>query len=156
MGLFVLGACFETGWKVEAAQALPVGGQLQIGAYHLILDEVRGVEGPNFDAERGAMRAYKDGVQVCAPKPERRFYPAGGQTTSEVAICTLGLNHLYLVLGERRAGPGGAPVWLVRGYWNPWALLIFLGPVVMALGGLISVSDRRLRLGVAARAEKPA
>ena len=48
----------------------------------------------------------------------------------------------------RGAGP---PVWLVRAYWNPWATLIFLGPIIMALGGVISLSDRRLRLGVAAR-----
>jgi cytochrome c-type biogenesis protein CcmF len=62
-----------------------------------------------------------------------------------------------MVLGERRTG-AGAPVWLVRAYWNPWASLIFFGPILMALGGAISLSDRRLRLGVAARrlAEQPA
>ena len=52
------------------------------------------------------------------------------------------------MLGERRPGD----VWLVRAYWNPWALLIFLGPGIMALGGLISLSDRRLRLAVGRRA----
>ena len=79
------------------------------------------------------------------------------KTTSEVAICYQGFSHLYMVLGERRespAGSGGAPVWLVRAYWNPWATLIFLGPIIMALGGVISLSDRRLRLGVAAQARK--
>ena len=55
-----------------------------------------------------------------------------------------------MVLGERRDA-AGAPVWLVRAYWNPWATLIFLGPVIMGLGGPISLSDRRLRLGVARR-----
>jgi cytochrome c-type biogenesis protein CcmF len=61
-----------------------------------------------------------------------------------------------VVLGERRDG-AGPPVWLVRAYWNPWALLIFGGPVIMALGGLLSLSDRRLRLGVGRRrAETPA
>ena len=58
-----------------------------------------------------------------------------------------------MVLGERRETKAGAPIWLVRAYWNPWATLIFLGPVIMALGGLISLSDRRLRLGVARRAK---
>jgi len=116
----------------------------------LTLDRIVAVDGPNFDAERGLITARKSGVEICRPTPERRFYPAGGQTTSEVAICTRGMSHLYVVLGERRAGPG-APVWLVRAYWNPLALLIFLGPVVMALGGLLSLSDRRLRLGVGKR-----
>jgi len=75
-------------------------------------------------------------------------YPAGGQTTSEVSICTLGLSHLYIVLGERREGADGAPTWLVRAYWNPLALLIFIGPAIMAVGGAVSLSDRRLRLAV--------
>ena len=76
-----------------------------------------------------------------------------------MAICYRGFSHLYMVLGERReaaAGSGAPPVYLIRAYWNPWATLIFLGPVIMGLGGLISLSDRRLRLGVARRREQPA
>ncbi|WP_372785170.1 heme lyase CcmF/NrfE family subunit [Phenylobacterium sp.] len=156
LGVFVLGACFELGWKAESAETLPIGGALDVGGYHLVLEGVGPVEGPNYDAERGLIRASKDGKPVCTGEPERRFYPAGGQTTSEVAICYRGASHLYMVLGERREAPGGAPVWLVRAYWNPWATLIFLGPVIMGLGGLISLSDRRLRLGVARRREQPA
>ncbi len=53
-----------------------------------------------------------------------------------------------MVLGDRRAGAGGAATWLVRVFWNPWARLIFIGPLLMALGGAISLSDRRLRIGV--------
>ena len=154
LGVFVLGACMETGWRLEAAEALPLGGKLDLGGYHLTLDQVTGVDGPNYDAERATIHAMKAGREVCIPQPERRFYPAGGQTTSEVSICTLGLSHLYVVLGERRES-AGAPVWLVRAYWNPWALLIFAGPIIMALGGIISLSDRRLRLAVGRRAMAP-
>ena len=150
LGVFVLGACFETGWKEEAAQTLPIGGSLDVGGYHLVLDQVGGVEGKNYDAERGLIHVTRAGAPVCEAKPERRVYEADGQTTSEVAICYRGFSHLYIVLGERRA-TAGQPVWLVRGYWNPLATLLFLGPVIMALGGLVSLSDRRLRLGVAAR-----
>jgi cytochrome c-type biogenesis protein CcmF len=156
LGVFVLGACFETGWKAESAETLRVGQSLNVGAYHLTLDSVADVDGPNYDAERAVIHATKEGKPVCTGEPERRFYPAGGQTTSEVAICYRGPSHLYIVLGERRDA-AGAPVWLVRAYWNPWATLIFLGPVIMGLGGLISLSDRRLRLGVARRRkEQPA
>ncbi|HEY3695569.1 heme lyase CcmF/NrfE family subunit [Phenylobacterium sp.] len=154
LGVFVLGACFETGWKVEAAETLPVGGSLDVGAYHLVLDRIDQVQGPNYEAERGLIRATRAGRLACVPQPERRFYPAGGQSTSEVSICRQGVSHLYVVLGERRDG-AGRPVWLVRAYWNPWAVLIFAGPVAMALGGLVSLSDRRLRLGVARRAARP-
>jgi cytochrome c-type biogenesis protein CcmF len=156
LGVFVLGACFETGWRQEAAETLPIGGSLNVGGYHLSLDQVGTVEGANFEAERGLIRVTRAGERICEAAPERRFYPAGGQTTSEVALCYRGFSHLYIVLGERRDA-GGEPVWLVRAYWNPWATLLFLGPVIMALGGLVSLSDRRLRLGVAARRrEQPA
>jgi cytochrome c-type biogenesis protein CcmF len=155
LGVFVLGACFEIGWKAEAAETLPLGGMLNVGEYQAKLERVEPVEGPNYDAERGLIVVTRNGEPVCQGTPERRFYPAGGQTTTEVAICYRGLSHLYLVLGERRDA-GGTPVWLVRGYWNPWATLIFFGPVLMAIGGLVSVSDRRLRIGVGRRvAAKP-
>jgi cytochrome c-type biogenesis protein CcmF len=58
------------------------------------------------------------------------------------------------VLGERRPA-AGQPVWLVRAYWNPLATLLFLGPVIMALGGLVSLSDRRLRVGAPAKRARP-
>jgi cytochrome c-type biogenesis protein CcmF len=157
LGVFVLGACFETGWRGEAAEALPLGGSLDVSGYHLVLDKVGDVDGPNYDAERAMIHVTRNGQPICVGEPERRFYPAGGQTTSEVAICYRGASHLYMVLGERRENGGGPPIWLIRAYWNPWATLIFLGPVIMGLGGLISLSDRRLRLGVARRrAEQPA
>ena len=147
LGVFVLGAVFETTWKVEAAEALPVGGGLDLGAYHVSLDAVRPVAGPNYDADRGLVTVTRAGQPICRVEPERRLYTTGGQTTSEVGICYRGASHIYLVLGERR--DGGA--YLVRAYWNPWASLIFIGPVIMGLGGLISLSDRRLRLGVGRR-----
>ena len=156
LGVFVLGACIETGWKAESAETLRIGQSLDVGAYHLTLDAIADVDGPNYDAERALIHVARAGKPVCTGEPERRFYPAGGQTTSEVAICYRGPSHLYMVLGDRRDA-AGAPVWLVRAYWNPWATLIFLGPVIMGLGGLISLSDRRLRLGVARRRkEQPA
>jgi len=148
LGVFILGACFETAWKVEAAEALSVGGQLRLGGFELTLKEVGTVDGPNYIAERGQLTVTRAGRSVCAPAPERRFYPAGKQSTSEVALCNLGFSQVYTVLGERRAGVNGEPAWLVRSYYNPWVQLIYLGPLLMALGGLLSLSDRRLRFAV--------
>jgi len=155
LGVFVMGAVFETAWRVEAAETLPVGGALDIGAYHVTLDAVRPVAGPNYDADQATLTVTRAGRPVCQATPERRLYTAGGQTTSEVGLCYRGASHIYLVLGERRDG-GAEPAWLVRAYWNPWATLIFLGPVIMGLGGLVSLSDRRLRLGVGRRREQAA
>ena len=114
------------------------------------LDAVAPAAGPNYQAERAQLTVTRAGRAVCTSQPERRRFDTGGQTTSEVGLCYEGASHIYLVLGERRDG-GPKPVWLVRAYWNPWATLIFLGPAIMALGGLTSLSDRRLRLGVGRR-----
>jgi len=153
LGIFVLGASFETSWRVEAAQALSLNGSQPLGAYTLTLTDVGTVEGPNYLAERGIVKVVdKAGRVVCRAEPERRFYPTGGQTTSEVSICPGLLDDIYVVMGERRAGEGGKPAWLIRAYVNPWVRLIFLGPLLMAIGGVVSLSDRRVRLGVGRRA----
>jgi cytochrome c-type biogenesis protein CcmF len=152
LGLFVLGACFESAWKVEAAQTLGLGGRMNLGAYVLSLDQVGAAEGPNYDAERAIVRIRRAGAPICTAAPERRFYPAGGQTTSEVAICQRGIDDLYVVFGDRRPLADGTPAWVVRAYFNPWARFIFFGPILMALGGLVSLSDRRLRFALGRKA----
>jgi len=149
VGVFALGAAVSTSLKVEAAQVLAEGGGLSFGAYELILESVGEVEGPNYFAERGIVRITRDGRPVCTGAPERRFFPAGRQTTTEVYICPRGLDDIYVVLGERRVGEAG-PVWLVRAHHNPWIRLLLIGPLIMALGAFISLSDRRLRFGLPA------
>jgi cytochrome c-type biogenesis protein CcmF len=157
LGLFVLGACVETGWKLEAAEVLGPGDRLSVGEYVLTLERSAVVDGPNYLAERGIVSARKGGRRVCTVNPERRFFPVQRQTTTEIGLCFQGLSDLYVVFGERRQTAAGGPGWVVRAYWNPWARLIFLGPALMALGGLVSLSDRRLRLAVGRKpAEVPA
>jgi cytochrome c-type biogenesis protein CcmF len=159
VGVFVLGACVETAGKRETAAVLTPGERLIVGGRTLTLEAVEPVEGPNYAAERARLVAEDGrGRRLCEATPERRLYPASMQTTSEVALCGSGASDLYIVLGERRPTATGQG-WLVRAYWNPLAKLIFLGPVLIALGGLVSLSDRRLRLAApvrAPRALKPA
>jgi len=152
LGLFVLGAVVETGFKVEAAAPLGIGGEVRAGAYNVRLDRVHIVEGPNYLAEQGVLTVTPHGGGASKTvTAERRFFPAGGQTTTEVGLDFRGLDDVYVVMGERRATAQAAQAWTVRVYWNPWARLIFLGPFVMALGGVLSLLDRRLRVGVAGR-----
>jgi cytochrome c-type biogenesis protein CcmF len=151
LGVFVLGVSVETTWRLEAAQTLAINDVARLGRYELTLLRVTEVEGANFTAERAAIRVSQDGYEICTAWPERRRYEVGQQTTSEVALCPRGLDDIYVVLGERRDARG----WLVRAYVNPWIRLIFLGPALMALGGLVSLSDRGLRLGLARRKARP-
>jgi cytochrome c-type biogenesis protein CcmF len=148
LGVFVLGAVIETGYRVEAARPLAIGETLQVGRYTVGLQSVQVVEGPNYLAEQGRLVVEVPGGATRTVKAERRFFPAGGQTTTEVGLDFRGLDDVYVVLGERAETAAGAPAWNVRVWWNPWARLIFLGPALMALGGVLSLLDRRLRLAV--------
>jgi cytochrome c-type biogenesis protein CcmF len=155
LGLFAMGAAYETGWRVEAAQVLRPGDSMSLGVYSLKLDGVAVRPGPNYDADE-AQIVIADGAGhlVCDARPARRTYDVGGETLSKVALCPTTLSDLYVVVGERRvAGQGSA--WLVRAFINPWIRLVFLGPLLMALGGVFSLSDRRLRLAVGRRAAAP-
>jgi cytochrome c-type biogenesis protein CcmF len=149
VGIFILGAVVETTFKVESARALPIGGEISAGPWKVQLKDVKIIEGPNYLAEQGRLAV----VDVAGQKrerettSERRFFPAGGQTTTEVGLDFRGLDDVYVVMGERTATDAGEPAWVVRLYWNPWARLIFIGPALMALGGLVSLLDRRLRVG---------
>jgi len=157
LGLFVMGAAYETAYRVEASEVLAPGGSLRLGAYVLTLESVVGVAGPNYEAERARIAVTRaNGAPVCKAEPERRYYPANRQQTSEVGLCFKGLSDLYVVAGDARPLPGGGEGRLVRAYWNPWVRLIFLGPLLMAIGGALSLSDRRLRLAAGKRVQPAA
>lgn len=151
LGVLVLGAVVETGYRVEAARPLAIGQSVQAGQWTVTLNEVQIVEGPNYIAEQGRLSVAAPGRRTSEVTAERRFFPAGGQTTTEIGLDFRGLDDIYVVVGERARATTGEPAWNVRVWWNPWARLIFLGPILMALGGVLSLLDRRLRLAVGAR-----
>ncbi len=151
LGVFVLGAGSELAWRVEAAQTLNLGQSVASGGYTLTLQQVAPLQGPNFTAQRAVIQVTPPHGAPFNVTPERRFYPDRRQTTSKVAISRRGVSDLYVVLGDEQDG-AGRPAWLVRAFYNPWARLIFFGPVLMALGGAASLADRRLRFATGRRA----
>jgi cytochrome c-type biogenesis protein CcmF len=155
LGVLAMGGSIETAGKLENAQSMRPGDSYALGAYVLRLDSVATIDGPNYVAERSTVTVTRNGKVACVGTPERRTYSAGGDKNVS-AICTEGLDHVYVVMGERRGDETGQPNWLITGYFNPLAWLIFIGPFLMAVGGFISLSDRRLRMGVAKRAARPA
>jgi cytochrome c-type biogenesis protein CcmF len=157
IGVFALGAAFETAWRAEATEVVRLGQSIHLSGYELRLDGVGQAFGPNYTAERALVRITdRAGKLLCVAAPDRKLYAANGQTVSGVAICPTALDDMYVVLGDRRTAANGAPTWLIRAYWNPWVRLVFAGPLLMALGGLVSLSDRRLRFALTRRASAPA
>jgi cytochrome c-type biogenesis protein CcmF len=134
----------------EAIEVLRPGGSLHIAGYELQLEKVEHVPGANFLADDASVRITRDGALVAVVHPQRRFFPLQQQTTGETAIRTNLLADLYVALGDGDA----AGNWTLRVYWKPLVPWIWIGAVIMAFGGLVSLSDRRWRVGVAARARR--
>ncbi|MFT4074243.1 MAG: heme lyase CcmF/NrfE family subunit [Asticcacaulis sp.] len=149
LGVFVLGAVVESHQKLSVMQPMAVGDSVTLGQYELTFKSLYQAPGANYDAQGGAFEA-KDGRGrvICQPRPQRRFYPASDQVQSKVALCFTPLDDLYVVMAEPQTDAGGHTSWQVRFFYNPWVRLIFFGPLLMALGGVLSLCDRRLRLGI--------
>jgi cytochrome c-type biogenesis protein CcmF len=128
------------------------GDVTTVGPHTLRFDGKADIVGPNWRGTEGRLTLLRDGREVAVLTPERRFYPVQRMSTTEASIRTSGLADLYAVIGE--TSEDGATV--VRLHWNPLAPWIWVGTVLMALGGLISLSDRRLRVGAPARRRREA
>ncbi|MBN8901548.1 MAG: heme lyase CcmF/NrfE family subunit [Rhodospirillales bacterium] len=134
----------------EAIEVLRPGGSLHLAGYELRLDDVRKLPGANYMADDASVRIIRDGATIAIVHPQRRFFPLQQQTTGETAIRTNLLADLYVALGDGDATGN----WTLRAYWKPLVPWIWIGAVVMAFGGLVSLSDRRWRVGIAARARR--
>ncbi|HEY4253463.1 MAG TPA: heme lyase CcmF/NrfE family subunit [Roseomonas sp.] len=137
------------GLATDALVQLHPGERTRLGGYEWRLDGVRDVAGPNWAARRATITVLDAGAVVAVMEPERRSFPVARMTTTEAAIHTNLFRDLYAVLGEERDGAA-----VLRLHRNPLAPWIWLGALVMALGGGLSLSDRRAR--VAAPAPKGA
>ena len=128
------------------------GETLSIAGYDLKFDAARRVQGPNYIAEQGQFTVRRNGDFVAELFPERRVYPVTRMPTTEAAIRSNGLADLYVVIGESNADG----LWTVRLYHNPLVPWIWFGAVIMSVGGLVSLADRRLRVGAPARQSRDA
>ena len=153
LGVTLMGVAGTTLWRSESLDLVGPGDLIHVGPYTLRFDGVTQEPGPNYRAARAHI-ALMDGARVAAMlTPEQRIYPAEGQETANTAIHTTGLRDLYLALGDDRGGGR----WTIRSYVSPLAPFIWLGALVMALGGALSLWGRlRLRAAEPAAAPQPA
>ncbi|MFN4024710.1 MAG: heme lyase CcmF/NrfE family subunit [Hyphomonas sp.] len=141
LGLFVIGAVVETSGRYEATLALPVGGSGTVAGWHITLNDVRAIEGPNWYADKAELTARKGGGSATL-LPMKRFYPAAMMPTTETAIHKTGLGDLYIALGEQREVAGESR-WVFRVYYNPFVDVLYLGTILVGLGGLLALSPSR-------------
>jgi cytochrome c-type biogenesis protein CcmF len=151
VGLTVIGIVASSAWRAEDVVVLRPGERTAIAGYELSFRGVAPRRGPNYQEVVGLLAVTRDGTPVTELTPSKRTFDMPPQTTTEASIHVGWRGDLYVVLGDEQTAGG----WVVRLYFNPLVRLIWLGAVVMALGGLISLSDRRLRIGVPRRARSP-
>jgi cytochrome c-type biogenesis protein CcmF len=138
LGITLMGVAGTTAWRSEALTVVAPGQTMTVGPYTLRFDGVTREMGPNYVADRAHVALMNGDKVQTTLLPEHRFYPAEGQDMNDTAIHTTGLRDLYLALGDDRGGGRFA----LRAYVSPLAPLIWLGGLVMALGGILSLWGR--------------
>jgi cytochrome c-type biogenesis protein CcmF len=114
-----------------------------VGGYRFILDAVGPVRGPNYTAVRGTFTVYDEGRFIARLTPETRRFADPPRETTEAAIRPLFTGDLYAVIGQGQSDGR----WGVRLYYKPLVSWIWAGALIMVVGGALSLSDRRLRVG---------
>lgn len=148
LGVVALGVAGTAVWKSEAIAVVAPGQTMNVGGYTLRLDSTERVEGPNYVADRASITVMSGGKTITVVHPEKRSYPVEQQTTTQSSIRTTVISDLYVVLADPREGGG----WVLRAYVNPLAPFIWLGAMVMALGGFVALGGRVAARVLAARA----
>ena len=143
VGLLILGITGSSVWQIEKIINMKTDAEVNINKYKIVFDSIEEVKGPNYLALRGNFLVYdKNKNIITILKPENRFYPITGNFTSEASIHTNMLRDLYIVLGDGNLQKG----WTVRLYYNPLVVWIWIGALVIFLGGLISLKNNIKKL----------
>jgi cytochrome c-type biogenesis protein CcmF len=149
LGVTLLGLA-ATGWGVEKVVAMKAGEAYDVGPYRLEVVGTTSDVGPNYKEAVAHMTIRRDGEVVALLEPSKRFFSTRRMSTSQAGIVTLNFGQIYVSIADQSEN-GTIDA---RLYWKPLVSLIWLGSLVMAFGGGLSLSDRRLRVGVARRALK--
>jgi cytochrome c-type biogenesis protein CcmF len=154
MGIVALGVAGATVWRSEAAEVVAPGETLFVAGYTLRFEGVERVPGPNYIADRAQITLMKNGSELTTIFPEKRQFLSDGTVTTNSSIRTNGIADLYVILGDARDNNA----WVISAYYSPMAPLIWMGAVIMAIGGMFgfAVRIRRARSAAAAEAAGPA
>ncbi|RUR06035.1 heme lyase CcmF/NrfE family subunit [Brucella abortus] len=153
LGLTLLGIVSVTTFGTENVLVMQPGGTAKVQNYTLRFEGLRPITGSNFTENRGAFTLLdSSGRDLAVIEPSKRFFPARQMPTTESGIKTLWFSQVYVALGDE---PGNGAV-VVRIWWKPMVTLIWYGALVMMLGGLFSLADRRLRVGAPSKVRRSA
>jgi cytochrome c-type biogenesis protein CcmF len=147
LGITIFAIAALTTWEQEDIRVMQVGDTMVMGDYEVRLEGVHRVQGPNYVSTLADMRVFEGGEEIGVLHPEKRVYPVARMPTTEAGIDSGWTRDVYAVIGDPQEGGG----WAVRLYVKPWANWIWGGAIIMALGGVVSLTDRRYRVAAGQR-----
>jgi len=138
VGLLILGITGSSIWQEENITQMKVNDETVIKNYNIVFKEINKLAGPNYYALEGNFWVYNEKNKIITVlRPENRIYPVTNNTSSEVSIHTNLLRDLYIVLGEGDINEG----WVVRIYYNPLVVWMWIGVFIIVIGGLLTLKN---------------
>jgi cytochrome c-type biogenesis protein CcmF len=153
VGVMVIGIVATSAYRVEKNIVLAPGGKIELAGYEVTFKGSAQERGPNYVEQVGQFDVSVAGDAITTVTPAKRIYSVPRQATTEAGIYASLWGDLYVVLGDRQTDQKS---YAVRIYFNPLVRLIWIGALIMFLGGLMSLTDRRLRVGAPRRARNAA
>ena len=149
VGVTMFGVVTLVTYQIEDIRVAQIGEAYDVGAYTIMLEDVQRVQGPNYISTMGFVRVSQAGKSIALLNPEKRIYPVAGMPTTEAGIDNGFTRDVYITLGDPQDNGG----WAVRTWIKPFANWIWGGTIIMALGGFLSLTDRRYRVAAGAAKE---
>jgi cytochrome c-type biogenesis protein CcmF len=146
MSFIILGVVGSSAWKEEVISFVEKGSQLKVAGFLVTFEGVSIHQGPNYNSEKATLKVEKEGKFLENLYPERRLYLATGTSTTESAIRQSLAGDLYVTISEP-ANNKFKGKWVLRLIYEPLVNFIWLGASFLALGGIISITDRRYKIG---------
>ena len=145
VGLLILGITGSSVWQEEKITRMKIDSETKIEKYNIVFEKINEIRGTNYVALQGNFLIYDKEKNIIAKlKPENRFYPVTNNFTTEASIHTNLFRDLYIVLGEGNLNDG----WVVRIYYNPLVIWIWIGALVIFLGGVTSLNINLRKLKI--------
>lgn len=154
VGIVMMGVIGSSAWKEEVVTFAEPGTRVEVAGFDLTFAGIATERGPNYLAQVATVRVERAGAFVTTLYPERRTYPVARSTTTESAIRQTLAGDLYLSISEP-AAEGLEGKWVLRALYEPLVNFLWIGAVFLVVGGLMSLSDRRLRVGAPRKSRAP-
>ncbi|UCC55540.1 MAG: heme lyase CcmF/NrfE family subunit [Gammaproteobacteria bacterium] len=144
VAVFTIGVTFVTLYDIEKDIRMAPGEEVELAGYTFRFDGVESVPGPNYQADRGTIRVFRQDREITTLTPEKRTYLVQTKPMTEAGIDAGFTRDIYVSLGEALGGGS----WSLRLYYKPFVRWIWLGGILIALGGILAAFDKRYRLAV--------